>query len=167
MHQCWERKSGDVVPPNQLPEKPSYLLHNPWACLLNHKRKTLMCHLLHFKYVQSPSNDILLLLMDILIYSIFPMTWSCMSLLLFSTQLGFETWFLGMVPPASWVLTQWFLPLVFFLLWVKKHSSTTVSTLVPFHHILLNKIVFITKKIILDFSVKNNKIIHKVFFQQN
>ena len=53
-----------------------------------------------------------------------------------------------------------------FLLQVNKHSSTTISTFVPLQHILLNKIVFITKCFILDFSVKNNKIIIK-YFQHN
>ena len=41
-----------------------------------------------------------------------------------------------------------------FLLWASKHSSTTISTLAPLQHILLNKIVFITKCFILDFSSK-------------
>ena len=49
-----------------------------------------MCHLLHSQ-IQSSSNARLLLLMDILIYSIFPKTWSFMILLLFSTQLGVVT----------------------------------------------------------------------------
>ena len=112
---------------------------------------------LAFHRCQFPSNASLLLLMGILIYNIFPRTWSFMSLLLFSTQLGVVTWFLGMIPLASWVVTHYFLSLVFFLLWVIKHSSTTISTLVSLPSILLNKIVFITKCFILDFSIKNNK----------
>ena len=51
-----------------------------------------MCHLLHSQ-IQSLSNAILLLLMDILIYSIFPMSWSFMSLPFFITQLGVMTSF--------------------------------------------------------------------------
>ena len=45
-----------------------------------------MCYLLHFTDV-NPRPILALLLMDILIYSIFPRTWSFMSLVLFSTQL--------------------------------------------------------------------------------
>ena len=86
------KKSGEVVPPNQLLDKPSYLLQNPQACSLNHKRKIhLMHHLLHYQ-IQSPSNAILLLANGhTKLYSILPRTWSFMSLLLFSTQLGFVT----------------------------------------------------------------------------
>ena len=47
-------------------------------------------NLLHSQ-IQSMSNASLLLLMDILIYSIFRRTWSFMSLLLFRTELGVMT----------------------------------------------------------------------------
>ena len=74
-----------------------------------------------------------------------------------------QSWFLGMMPLASWVFTQWSLSLVIFLLWVNKHSSTTISTFFSLRHILLNENVFIKNCFIFYFPVKNNKKINKLF----
>ena len=95
-YHCWENRNEIVVPPNQLPEHPSNVFKNPRACSLNHKRKIhLNFHLLHYQ-IQFPLLMLSsYLLMDILLYSIFPRTWSFMSLLLFSTQLRVLNWFWG------------------------------------------------------------------------
>ena len=138
--QKWNSHSSQPTPraAKSLALEPSSLFVEP------EEKNPLMHHLLHYQ-IQSPSNVILLLLMDILLYSIFPSTWSFMILLLFSTQLGVLTYFLGMMLPAYWVLTQWLLPLFFSSCKLENTLKRLYPLLFPLQHILLNKnVLFLT-----------------------
>ena len=74
----------------------TYLLQKPQACLLKHSEKLWsMCHLFasidYFPIHREP----LAYSMDILFFSIFPRTWSFMTLLLFNAPQGVLTCFWG------------------------------------------------------------------------
>ena len=84
----WEKRSRNVVPPYQSHRTTKTLTSKPPSMLAEPKERTLNAPCLAlFANNNTKSNAILLLLMDILIYSIFPRTWSFMILLLFGTQL--------------------------------------------------------------------------------
>ena len=131
--QKWRSCSSQPTPraTKLLAPKPPSLFAEP------QEKNPSMHHLLHYD-IQYPSNAILLLLIEILIYNIFPRTWSFMSLLLFSTQLRVVTWFLGMMPPTSWFLTQSLQPLVF----SSCGSASTLQHLLP----LLSPLVYFINK---------------------
>ena len=78
--QKWRSYSSQATPraANLLAPKPPILFDEP------QEKNPSTCHIFHCQ-IQSLSNYIVLLLMDILIYSIFPRTLSFMSLLFFST----------------------------------------------------------------------------------
>ena len=96
---------------------------NPRACLLNHKGKFwTMRHLFasidYFPiHHQPPAYS-----MDILFYSIFPMNYSFMSLLLFSNPQGVSTWFWGRFLLHHLISHSTAFSISHFPLWVSKQS---------------------------------------------
>ena len=117
----------------------TYLLENPWACLLNPKGKLWsMCCLFALIDYFTIHFQPLAYSMEILFYSIFPRTLSFMILLLFSTQQ--EPWpnFGEDVACITSVFTNHFSPFVFSSCGSTNTLLTTTSVLIPLGY-LINK----------------------------
>ena len=139
-----EKKSVEVVPPNQLLQQPNYLLQNPRACSLNHKRKIFQCTISCISQMLIPIQclppaaygyaNLQYFAYDFVVYDPHALQHSTRSCdLIFGDD-------------ASCILSSHSVAYdaCLFLLWVNKHSSTAISTIVPLQHILLQNVLFFT-----------------------